>query len=199
MKSQKGITLTSLTIYILLVLVIVGILATITANFQSNIKDMNDEGVSSSEIDKFNVYFLREVKRQGNEVDSISDSEVIFKTENKYTFKDEAIYLNDNIKIAENIEKCNFSSSIVNGKEVITVNIKAFNVEEREIEYVLSNEEPSSPYDDEESYIKNTTINEVDAQNLDEINDNEIENTDINQNINTEILDNNIVSNNNNV
>ena len=197
MKSQKGITLSSLTIYILLVLVIVGILATITANFQSNIKDMNDEGVSSSEIDKFNVYFLREVKRQGNGVESISDSEVIFKTGNKYTFKDEAIYLNDNIKIAENIEKCNFSSSIVNGKEVITVNIKAFNVEEREIEYVLSNEEPSSPYDDEESYIKNTTINEVDAQNLDEINDNEIENTDINQNINTEILDNNIVSNNN--
>ncbi len=157
MMSQKGITLTSLTIYILLVLVVVGILATISVNFLSNITYINDEGSNSSEIDKFNIYFLREVKRQGNQIESISDSEVIFTTGNKYTFKDEAIYLNDDIKIAENIEKCEFSRSLVNDKEVITVNIKAVNVEEREIEYVLSNEEITYTYDDENFYIENST------------------------------------------
>lgn len=139
-KSQKGVTLTSLAIYIMLVLIIVGILATITASFQSNIKEINKEGTKNTEIDKFNVFFLKEVKKYGNEVDVISNNEILFTTGNKYTFKDDnIIYLNDNIKIAEDIEKCVFSSSLVNGKTVITITIKAKDAEEKTIEYVLSN------------------------------------------------------------
>lgn len=144
MKSQKGITLTSLTIYILLVLVIVGIIATITASFRDNINDMNSEGVNHSEIDKFSVYFLREVKRQENSVITVSDTEIVFNTGNKYTFKENSIYLNDNIQIAENIENCAFMKRIENNKEIIQVKIKPINSEEREIEYVINSENISS-------------------------------------------------------
>lgn len=154
MKSEKGITLTSLVIYIMLVLIIVGILATITASFQNGIKEINNEGTNNSEVDKFNVYFLKEVKKQGNEIESISGTEILFKEGNKYTFKkDNSIYLNDNIKIAENIEKCSFESNLENGKVVITVKIKAKYAEEREIEYVLSNQNDHSTYEDENDYI----------------------------------------------
>lgn len=149
MKSQKGITLTSLTIYILLVLVIVGIIATITASFRDNINDMNSEGVNHSEIDKFSVYFLREVKRQGNSVITVSDTEIVFNTGNKYTFKENSIYLNDNIQIAENIENCAFIKRIENNKEIIQVKIKPINSEEREIEYVVNSENISSTYNQE--------------------------------------------------
>ena len=149
MKSQKGITLTSLTIYILLVLVIVGIIATITASFRDNINDMNSEGVNHSEIDKFSVYFLREVKRQENSVITVSDTEIVFNTGNKYTFKENSIYLNDNIQIAENIEKCAFMKRIENNKEIIQVKIKPINSEEREIEYVINSENISSTYNQE--------------------------------------------------
>ncbi len=149
MKSQKGITLTSLTIYILLVLVIVGIIATITASFRDNINDMNSEGVNHSEIDKFSVYFLREVKRQGNSVITVSDTEIVFNTGNKYTFKENSIYLNDNIQIAENIENCAFMKRIENNKEIIQVKIKPINSEEREIEYVINSENISSTYNQE--------------------------------------------------
>lgn len=149
MKSQKGITLTSLTIYILLVLVIVGIIATITASFRDNINDMNSEGVNHSEIDKFSVYFLREVKRQGNSVITVSDTEIVFNTGNKYTFKENSIYLNDNIQIAENIENCAFMKRIENNKEIIQVKIKPINSEEREIEYVINIENISSTYNQE--------------------------------------------------
>ncbi len=149
MKSQKGITLTSLTIYILLVLVIVGIIATITASFRDNINDMNSEGVNHSEIDKFSVYFLREVKRQENSVITVSDTEIVFNTGNKYTFKENSIYLNDNIQIAENIENCAFMKRIENNKEIIQVKIKPINSEEREIEYVINSENISSTYNQE--------------------------------------------------
>ena len=154
MKSQKGITLTSLVIYIMLLFVIVGMLATVTASFRSNIKEINKEGTKNTEIDKFNIYFLKEVKKQGNEIDKISDNEILFTMGNKYTFKDDnSIYLNDNIKIAENIEKCSFSNKLVNGKTVVVVTIKARDSEEKEIEYVLNNESYSSPYQDENSYV----------------------------------------------
>lgn len=363
MKSEKGITLTSLVLYIMLVLIVLGILATITASFQSNLKEVNKEGTKNSEIDKFNIYFLKDVKKQGNKVASISENkdEITFSLENesilpneyqqveyiestgtqyidtgviwdgnnqkisgkvsitartssggssggmalsplikeggyyfglairnsdqypngrflngakyvdfdfdaqidtiynyiidgnmayingskvattnsasksktnmyefarntdgattiyqykklynltiyqnnelvrdfipcyrksdnviglydlvtntfytnqgtgiflkgadinknlgnKYTFKDEAIYLNDNIKIAESIENCTFTDRLENGKTVISVTIKARDAEERNIEYVLSNEEYSSANEDENNYIDN--------------------------------------------
>lgn len=152
MRSQRGVTLTSLVTYIIVILIVVGILATIMANFESNVDKLNKEGTSSTEIDKFNIYFIKEVKKQGNEIDSISSREVLFTTGNKYTYKSNSIYLNDNIKISEDIEKCVFESNIENGKTIISVTIKAKNSEQKQIEYVLSNEEIISNYEDERSY-----------------------------------------------
>jgi len=163
MKSQRGITLTSLVIYITIVIIVVGILAVITGSLQGNVKEIYAEGTNNAEIDKFNVYFLKEVKKQGNAIDEnkFSSSEVLFITGNKYRFSnsDKCIYLNDNIKIAENIENCIFTSSIVNGKTVITVTIKAINGEEKTIEYVLSSGVYSPDYENEEDYIDR--VNEI--------------------------------------
>jgi len=156
MKSQKGVTLTSLAIYITIVLIVIGILATITANLQGNIKEIYAEGTNNSEIDKFNVYFLKEVKKQGNEIDKISDDkyEVLFTTGNRYTYNssNKCIYLNNSIKIAENIEKCKFFEKIENQKIFIKVTIKAINGEEKSIDYVLSNEEVVGDLEDETNY-----------------------------------------------
>lgn len=156
MKSQKGITLTALVIYITVVLIVMGILAVISATFQGNIRELYVEGTNNAEIDKFNVYFLKEVKKQGNEISTISNNEILFTTGNKFTFKigERSIYLN-NIKIAENIEKCMFSKSIVNEKTVITITIKAENGEQKISEYVLSNNSYTitHEYEKEEDYI----------------------------------------------
>lgn len=154
MKSEKGITLTSLVLYIMLVLIVLGILSVITASFQSNLKEVNKEGTKNSEVDSFNMYFLQEVKKQGNKINTISGNEILFTTGNKFSFRENMIYLNDNIKIAENIENCAFSDSLENGKTVITVTIKARDAEERSIEYVLSNEGYSSSYENESDYTE---------------------------------------------
>lgn len=152
MKSQKGVTLTSLAVYVVMLVVVAGILVTIISNYQNNIRNIYKEGVNNSEVDKFNLYFLKEVKKQANEIDLISDNEIIFTTQNKYTFKDDnAIYLNDNIKIAENIETCIFTSeNLENGKTVIVVTIKAEDGEEIIKEYVLN----SLTYENEEDYVQ---------------------------------------------
>lgn len=163
MKSQKGVTLTSLAIYIILVLVVLGILGTITANFQIGIKGVNEEGTKNAEIDKFNLYFLKEVKKNGNSISDITSSEIVFATNNKYTYKDNGIYLNDNINIAEDITKCEFSKSLVDGKTVITVIIKAKDAEEKTIEYVLNDSEKIYIYEDEGSY---TYTNSVQSENI---------------------------------
>ena len=153
LKSQKGITLTSVAIYIVLIFVVLGILSTVTLNFQNSVKDITDEGTEIAEINKFNMYFLQEVKKQGNAINKISENEIVFALGNKYSFKNNEIYLNDNIKIAKDIETCIFSSILENGKVIITVKIKAKNAEEQVIEYILNTEEiASNTYEDEENY-----------------------------------------------
>lgn len=96
------------------------------------------------------MYFLKDVKKQGNKAFLMLNNGIQFYTEsnnvrtleNKYNFKknDNCIYLNDNIKIAENIENCIFYYDELNGKGIIKVKIKVIDGEERTIEYVLSDE-----------------------------------------------------------
>lgn len=172
MKSQKGITLTSLVIYITIVLIVVGILAVISGTLQGNIKEIYAEGTNNAEIDKFNVYFLKEVKKQGNAIDKdkpVSTNEVYFTTGNRYKYNsnDKCIYLNDTIKVAENIEICEFDRDLVNDKTVITVKIKAINGEEKSIEYVLNNNYYSQTYENEEDYIDK--VNEIESNTINNI------------------------------
>jgi hypothetical protein len=153
MSTQKGVTLTSLTIYVIVVGIVLGILLTITTNFQIGIGDMNEEGTKNVEIDNFNMYFLREVKKNGNKILEMSPSKIKFSTNNEYKFENSNIYLNGNIKIASDINKCEFSQELIEGKIIIKVVIKAKNTTERTIEYVLNDSEFISGYEDEESYI----------------------------------------------
>lgn len=154
MRSNRGITLTSLIMYVALILIALGILAVLRSNFQSSVKELNQQGTNNYEFDKFNVSFLQEVKKDGNGISSVSASEIIFKTNNKYTFKDNTIYLNDTIKVAENIESLSFSTEVIDKKTVIKVTIKPKKSEEKVVEYVLNDYSNFSNIEDESSYTK---------------------------------------------
>ena len=155
MKSNKGITLVSLAIYISVALIVLAILVRITLSFQNSVNNINEKGANNYEIDKFNVYFLQEVKKTNNDISSISESEISFTSNNKYTFKDGCIYLNDNIKIAENIRLCTFSKEMEDKKTIIVVNIMANNSEEvRRIDFVLQGTTNNPNYEDENIYVR---------------------------------------------
>ena len=119
------------------------------------------------------MYFLQEVKKQGNKVLSINseNNEIRFSTGTtfKYDNTDKIIYLqeinNTFIKIASDIANCKFEELLENGKTIIRVNIKTNNSEEKTIDYVLNSEKLNSTYEDESEYIYNSDLAEQTENN----------------------------------
>ena len=118
MKENKGVTLTSLIIYVLMLLIVVTIIANITSFFYSNVINVKDNSQNIATITKFNMYFIKDVKRMGNQVEEIGTdkSYIKFKSGNVYTFQNNAIYLN-NVKICDQVA----NAQRVNNKEVVSV------------------------------------------------------------------------------
>lgn len=169
MKSQKGITLVSVAIYIVLVFIVIGILATVTSNVRNELKKSGEEGTEIAELNKFEMFFLQEVKKQGNKVQEISANghQIIFASGSMYFFDSNNNTINmrkgENepiITIADFIERCDFEQFVENGRTIITVRIKPTNVELVTKEYVLTSEENTNLYENEEDYIATTTVNE---------------------------------------
>ena len=123
MKKDSGLTITSIIIYIVAMLIVIGIIATITSFFYTNVNNANDNSNNISEITKFHMYFLDETTKKDNEINVITDNMVSFKSGNTFTFQDNSIYIN-NIKICENIYNAQFKEEVINNKTVIKVLLK---------------------------------------------------------------------------
>lgn len=115
MKSERGMTLITIAIYILIVFVVLLMLTTITTNFRDNIKKEDEKSIFLVEYDKFNMYFLNDIKNTNNDLKEIDiqGKYIKFTNGNKYIYLDDKIYLeniddNKKIIIANNIEECNF-------------------------------------------------------------------------------------------
>lgn len=113
MKTNKGISLVSLSIYVIVAAVVVGILTFMNANFFSKISDLTDKTEIINEHMKFVSVFLKDAK-SSNKVTEYSSTKIKFSdnityeikvvegkndSENKY-----AIY-RDAVKICEGITK----------------------------------------------------------------------------------------------
>ncbi len=159
MKSERGVTLISLGIYIIVIIIVISIIFVISSSFNNTVSDMSKESTSTTELDMFNVYFLQEVKKQGNSISKITDKiEIEFSTGNKYTFKNNKIYLNDNIVISKDVDSCTFEQKEEDGKTIITVSIKLKNAESKTIDYVLNTDNNTLDYQDENVYVYNNTL-----------------------------------------
>ena len=147
MQTEKGVTLISVTIYIIVMLIIVAVISVLTSYFYTNI-DINSANENlNQQYTKFNSYFIQEVNKKGNELLEIGETEnssgngiqkyIIFSSGNQYTYipENQGIYMNQ-IKIAENITGCTFTSKNENGKTAITVTIEGDNFK-RETTYTL--------------------------------------------------------------
>lgn len=133
MKNNNGITMTSLIIYVIAILIVLGTMANLTSFFYKNIdiEEMQDD--SSTQYTKFSSIFSEEINNENNYVidsktliqDNIKQSYIIFSSGNQYTFISEnnCIYKNE-IKICENIEDCDFSYFLKDSKYIIKVNFK---------------------------------------------------------------------------
>ena len=130
MKTEKGITLISILIYVIAMVIVIAVIASLTGYFYTNI-DINTESQDiSKQYTKFNSFFTDDINKSGNIIiDSDIESEnpyIVFANKNQYTFiKNNKPISFNRIKIATNIDKCTFETQIKNGKNVIIVNIEA--------------------------------------------------------------------------
>ncbi len=141
MKMEKGVTLISVTIYVIVMVIIVSVITVLTSYFYKNVDVNSAKEDLNQQYTRFNAYFTEEVNKKGNQVLTISDIDenttnegvqkyIWFSSGNQYTFipENKAIYMN-NVKIAENITDCDFETTEQDGKTNITVVIKGENFE----------------------------------------------------------------------
>lgn len=137
MKSERGVTVISATVYIIAMLLAVTIIGILTGFFYKNVDISSNTNDINKQYTKFNAYFTEEVNRMGNSIvemqvkDEGTENEIsfiVFSSGNQYTFikQNKGIYFG-HTKIATNIEECKFEKQEKNGKTNITVRIVAEN------------------------------------------------------------------------
>ena len=108
MKSQKGITMLSLVIYVASFLAVTGLVAVITTFFYNNLKIINTDMGSSAYYNKLNLYMANEAKKSGNQICNYKSGDDV---QNFVTFKDNSNKKNTFVKIGNIIYYNEFEGS----------------------------------------------------------------------------------------
>ena len=124
MKSQKGITIISLTIYLIVMAVVIGIVSLLTTFFYKNVSQSSADIDQMTEYTTFNTYFTDEINQSGIKILECQSDYVVFSNGVQYSYiaENKGIY-RDRVKICRNIESCSFTQAIQNEKTVIKVNM----------------------------------------------------------------------------
>ena len=122
LKSEKGVTLTTLVIYIIVLVVALGILATVSTFFYKNVVLIKDSAQYAAEFDKFNASFIKDIKNNSEA------KTIVFEDGTTYVYSenDKGIYRNQ-VKIATHVDVFNTSTKTISvnnvDKQIISVNI----------------------------------------------------------------------------
>ena len=109
MKSEKGVTLVSLIIYIIGLTTAIVMITIVSSFFHKNIDTSGSTIDSLVEFTKFNSYFVEQISKKNIEVINCDSNCIVFSDGSQYTFiqENKGIYFG-NVKIARNVENCNF-------------------------------------------------------------------------------------------
>ena len=129
MKNNKGITLTSLIIYVIGMVIVVASISTLTTFFYKNIDTSAINDNTTTQYTKFLSYFTEEINNSNNRVVECKNNYIIFSSGNQYTYMEEnkSIYKNK-IKLCDNVEKCEFSYK----NYIISIEFKSENIDKTE-------------------------------------------------------------------
>ena len=109
MKSEKGITLTSLVIYIVVATIVIGTMAIVSSFFFSNMNLIKNQDQYAIEFNKFNMFFINDVKK--NKTAQVQNNQIVFEdgTTYQYSSQEQKIYRN-NEEIAKQVQSLNFTT-----------------------------------------------------------------------------------------
>ena len=134
MKKENGLTIISVLIYIIALLIILGVVATLTSYFYKNINIEGESQLTNAQFTKFSGYITEEINQDGVRVVEVGENEnvtyITFTNKQTYTYSkvNKAIYVNE-IKICQNIDKCNFSYTEEDNRDKRIVDFKSGNFE----------------------------------------------------------------------
>lgn len=141
MKSERGITLTALVLYIAVATLVISCMALLSAHFFTTTDKLKEQSNYVVEYNKFNMFFINDLK--SNKTATVTSTTITFENNVKYEYKENKIYRND-VEIAQNVKNAEFTTDtyVVENttKNIIKVNltIGTENKEyKKEIEYVL--------------------------------------------------------------
>ena len=134
-NNQKGITLTSLVIYMIALSIVMAAMTTMSTYFYGNIGEVLDTPKYLGEFNKFTMFFVADIKNYNDA--TVTASTIEFKNGPTYTFKDGAIYRND-LRIAEYVMKCTFTKEEpykvgTMSKNIINVNLQIGKSDDRSV------------------------------------------------------------------
>lgn len=148
MKSQKGVTMLSLILYVASFLTVTAVVAGITTFFYNNVEILDTKVGSNSQYNKLNLYMLNEAKKQGASLYAWQNKAGASETQDKkdalttptsatnpfITFKEgegnknsfiyveseNSLYYNS-IKLCEDVSEFKFKIDYTSGKTVLKV------------------------------------------------------------------------------
>lgn len=143
MKSEKGVTLMSLIVYVVAMVIVIAIITVITTYFYNNINIIGENVDPSKEYTRFNSYFSEEVNKKNNKIlaykaqtENGGESYIIFGDGTQYTFTNNSIYKNK-VRISQNITNLSFEYGINNRKEVVKVKYELPGTPQKESTFTL--------------------------------------------------------------
>ena len=130
MKSEKGMTMLSVIVYVVALVIVVGVISMVTTYFYNNIDTIGRNIEPSQEYVKFNSFFTSDINGKNNKVlecgeNTPEETYIVFKNGEQYTYDagSKAVYRNK-VKICEAIESITFTYAIESSKEVVKVSLK---------------------------------------------------------------------------
>ena len=156
-KRERGVTLISLTIYVVVMVLVVTLIAVITSFFYNNVINIDKEAVELAELNKLNLYMIEETEKEGNSIETISSDgkKIVFKYGNTYTIQDNGIYQNS-IRICKNVntKATEFGKIKEKGKEILKVYYETETGIGRSLEYVVKDNNVYIAWEDELNYTE---------------------------------------------
>lgn len=126
-KNEKGITLSNLILYVLMFTIVLALLVSLTNYIFGNLRNVNNESISSEEFNKFNSKFITDIK-QSSQITSIEENQgnytfVLSNGANYNYVKNEKTIYRNYRKIAKNICVFKIENATINEKAVAKVTI----------------------------------------------------------------------------
>ena len=137
MKAESGITLISLTVYIICITIVVATISMISSFFYSNVTDTTKNIDPLIEYTKFTSFFTNQINKENISVLECQDNYIVFNDGSQYTFiKNQGIYKNK-VKICKLTKNCTFKYTA--SDNTVTVDITMENGENQNITYTIGN------------------------------------------------------------